>query len=62
MKCELLFGQQREKPCLRGIANNSGADQPVHPRSLISALVIHFLENFICKLAADEFQFSSLSL
>ena len=32
-----------------GSANNTGADQPVHPRSLISAIVIRFVEVIICK-------------
>ena len=35
-------GPRREKTCLRGVANNTGADQPAHPRSLISAFVIRF--------------------
>ena len=35
-----LFGPRREKTCLRGFANNTGADQPAHPRSLISTFVI----------------------
>ena len=48
------IGPQREKTCLRGFANNTGADQPAHPRSLISAFVIPFLESIICKLATDE--------
>ena len=47
----LIYGPCREKLCLWRFANNTGADQPAHPRSLISAFVIHFLENFICKLA-----------
>ena len=47
-------GPQREKTCLRGFANNTGADQPAHPRSLISAFVIRFWESIICKLASDE--------
>ena len=34
--------------------NKTGADQPAHLRSLISAFVIRFLENFICKLATGE--------
>ena len=33
------------------IANNTGPDQPAHPRSLISAFVVQFLESFLCKLA-----------
>ena len=28
-------------------ANNIGADQPAHPRILVSALVIHFLQSII---------------
>ena len=37
-----------------GFANNTGADQPAHPRSLISAFVIRFFESTICKLATGE--------
>ena len=37
-----------------GVANNTGADQPAHPRSLISAFVICVLESFIFKLATGE--------
>ena len=37
-----LYGPKREKTCLQGFANNTGADQPAHPRSLISTFVIHF--------------------
>ena len=48
------FGPRREKTCLRGFANNTGADQPAHPRSLISAFVIRFLESTICTLATGE--------
>ena len=50
----VLFGPRREKTCLRGFANNTGADQPAHPRRLISASVIRFLESIICKLGAGE--------
>ena len=49
-----LSGPRREKTCLRGFANNTGADQPAHPRRLISAFVIRFLESIICKLGAGE--------
>ena len=38
-----LNGPRREKTCLRGFGNNTGADQPAHPRSLISAFVIRVL-------------------
>ena len=37
-----------------GSANNTGADQPAHPNSLIRAFVICFLESIICKLATGE--------
>ena len=37
-----------------GFANNKCADQPAHLRSLISAFVIHVLENIISKLAVRE--------
>ena len=50
----LLDGQRREKTFLRGFANNTGADQPAHPRSLISTFVIRFLESNKCKLAPGE--------
>ena len=55
--CECLFrsnGPRHEKTCLRGVANNTGADQPALKRSLINAFVIRFLESFICKLATGE--------
>ena len=48
------IGPRREKTCLRGFANNTVADQPAHPRSLISAFVIRFLERIICKLTTGE--------
>ena len=51
----LRYGPQREKTCLRGFANNTGADQPAHPRSLISAFVIRFLGSDICKLPTGDF-------
>ena len=33
--------------CLMSYANNKGADQPAHPRSLISAFVVRCLDNII---------------
>ena len=36
-----------KKTCLRGFANNKGADQPAHTRSLISTFVIRYLESYI---------------
>ena len=32
-------------------ANNKGADQPAHPRSLISTFVVRCLDSMICILA-----------
>ena len=34
--------------------NTKGADQPAHPRSLISSLVIRLLESIISRLAPRE--------
>ena len=50
----VIFGPQREKTCLRGFANNKGADQPAHPRSLISAFVIRLLKSIKPRLATSE--------
>ena len=50
----LTIGPRREKTCLRRFANNTGADQPAHSRSLISAFVICLLESIIYRLAASE--------
>ena len=49
-----LYGPQPEKTSLQEFANNTGADQPAHLCSLISAFVIGFLESIISKLATDE--------
>ena len=37
-----------------GFANNTSSDQPAHPRSLISAFIIRFLESTISKLDTSE--------
>ena len=50
----LLYWPRHEKTCLRGFANNTGADQSAHPCSLISAFVIHFVESIISELATSE--------
>ena len=34
-----VYEPGHEKMCLMSYANNKGADQPAHPRSLISAFV-----------------------
>ena len=47
----MKYGHCHEKTCHLGFANNTGAD---HPRSLISAFVIRFIERINCKLAVGE--------
>ena len=54
LKMVIRNGPRREKTCLRRFADNPGTDQPAHPRSLISAFVIRFLQSIICKLATGE--------
>ena len=49
-----IFGPRHEKICLRRLASNKGADQPVHPRSLVSTFVIRILESTISKLTTRE--------
>ena len=50
----IIWESSREKPDLQ--VNNKGADQSVHPHSLISAFVIHSLISMVvsivtCKLS-----------
>ena len=40
--------------CLMPYANNKGADQPAHPRSLISTFVVHCLDRIIPILAKSK--------
>ena len=47
------MGLDASKTCLRGFANTD-ADQHGHPRSLISAFVVCFLESIISNLATGE--------
>ena len=56
----IIIGPRREKPCLRGFSNNNGADQPAHPRSLISAFVTRLLESIISNLATSKISIYSL--
>ena len=42
------------KPVLAIYANNKGADQPKHPHSLISAIVVCCLDGIIFLLAIAE--------
>ena len=43
----ILYEPGHEKMCLMSYANNKDADQPAHPRSLISAFVVHCLDSII---------------
>ena len=43
-----------ENACLRGFADNKGADQPALPRSLINTFVIRLLKSTIPRLATSE--------
>ena len=40
--------------CLMPYANNKGADQAAHPRSLISTFVVRCLDSMICILALSK--------
>ena len=42
------------KMCLMPYANNIGADQPAHPRSLISAFVVRFQDRMIALVYISE--------
>ena len=48
------FGPRRVKTYLQESANNTAADQPAHPRRLISTFVIRFLEIIISELATSK--------
>ena len=42
------------KMCLMPYANNKGADQPAHPRSLISAFIVRSLDSIIFLVSRSE--------
>ena len=50
----LSFGPGHAKKCLKPYANNKGADQAAHPRSLISTFVVRCLDSMICILAISK--------
>ena len=54
------FEPGHEKTCLMSYANNKGADQPAHPRSLISAFVVRCLDNVMSLVSVTKI--SSLML
>ena len=49
-----IIGPGHAKTCLMLYANNKGADQPAHPRSLISTFVVRCLDSMICILAISK--------
>ena len=49
-----LIGPGHAKTCLMPYANNKGADQPAHPRSLISTFVVRCLDSRICILVISN--------
>ena len=38
---------RHEKMCLMPYKDNKGADQPAHPRSLISTFIVHSLDSIM---------------
>ena len=49
------YEPRHEKTWFNHNANNKGADQPAHPRSLISTFVVHYLDSIIPILAKSKF-------
>ena len=52
-----INGPRGENTCLQRFANNKSADQPAHPRSLISVFFICLLESIISRLVTSEISF-----
>ena len=50
----LKIGPGHAKKCLMPYANNKGADQPAHPRSLISTFVVRCIDGMKCILALSK--------
>ena len=46
-QCKIIIEPGHEKMCVMSYANNKGADQPAHPRSLISAFVVRCLDSIL---------------
>ena len=55
-----IFELGHEKTCLMYYANNKGADQPAHPRSLISTFVVRCRDTVISLVSVTKI--SSLML
>ena len=50
----MLFGPQCENTCPQGFANNKGADQPAHMRSLISTFVVRLTKSIMYRHSTSE--------
>ena len=48
------IGSGHAKMCLMPYANNKGADQPVHPRSLISTFLVRCLDSIMALFSISE--------
>ena len=57
---KIMNEPSHEKMCLMSYANNKGTDQPVHPRSLISAFVVRCLDSVMSLVSVTKI--SSLML
>ena len=49
-----IFEPGHEKTCLMSYANNKCADQPAHPRSLISAFVVRCLDSVMSLVSVTK--------
>ena len=52
---DMLIRQKKGENLSPGYMNKTGADQPVHPCSLISTFIICLLERIVSKLASSKF-------
>ena len=49
-----IVGPDHAKMCLMPYANNNGADQPAHPRSLISTIIVRCLDSIMPLVSISE--------
>ena len=54
LNIKLRYGPSHVKMCLMPYANNKGADQPAHPRSLISTFVVRCLDSIMPLVPISE--------
>ena len=50
----LIFGPGHPNMCLMAYANDKGADQPAHPRNLISTFVVRCLDSIMPLVSISE--------